>query len=124
MLSASSFTISDQSTLKEAIGRINDISGKQLLVVNSHDKVVGVIGDGDVRRAVLRGALISAPVIDFMTTGFIAVEEKNTSQLQSLFSEHLITTIPVINHRGQLLKVAIVTAPDYEIQLLNYPKSK
>ena len=123
MPTASSYTISDSATLKEVIGRINESGGKQLLVLNAHKKVLGVIGDGDVRRAVFRGVLISAPVIDFMTTSFIAVEEKNEKRLRELFAEHLISTIPVINHRGQLLKVATISGPDYKIQTLKYAES-
>lgn len=124
MPSSTDYVIFDSAILKDAIAKINQNCGKQLIVINHHSKVVGMLGDGDVRRAVLHGVLVSAPVADFMKTSFISVEKKDTFRLRDLFTEHLITTIPIITHTGLLHEIALISAPDYEITIIPFVREK
>lgn len=120
MLSPRDLVIYEDAALKDAMEKINRVMGKQLVVLNKKNKAIGMIGDGDVRRALLRGALLAGPATDHMKTSFISVEEKDVSKLREIFEEHLVSTIPVISHAGILQKIATVSAPDCKLRMFDF----
>ena len=47
------------STIKQALGVLNDLSQDAILfVVNSDEKLMGALTDGDIRRGLIRGVTI------------------------------------------------------------------
>lgn len=118
------FIVYEDFTLKQALEKINAAQGHQVIVIGKKSKVLGMLGDGDVRRAVLRGSLLSAPAVDFMTTSFISVQEKDQKKLRELFVECVISTIPVTNAAGQLKKIAVVSPPDYAVRIISFKSGK
>ena len=54
----SNIKITSKSTIKSAMSKIDRNGIGTVFVVNSSDVLVGVITDGDIRRAILRGANI------------------------------------------------------------------
>lgn len=67
--------ISCEATLKDALGKLNNLSGSNmtLLVVNADMRMCGTLTDGDVRRALLRGIALEAPVAEAMHRNFSAL---------------------------------------------------
>lgn len=70
------YIINEKSTLLDALNRLNQLSGKQmvLLCVNSDGVMTGTLTDGDVRRALLAGVLLSAAVEEAMHREFKAIK--------------------------------------------------
>lgn len=66
--------------------------------------LVGVISDGDVRRALLGGADLTAPVEDLMSTEYVSVSESATREqvLNLMLCLHL-KHIPVLNGKKHLI---------------------
>lgn len=70
--------INQESTILEALSRLNDLSdGKSmtLLVVDDDSKMVGTVTDGDIRRAILRGLKLDCPICEFMNKQFAYLKE-------------------------------------------------
>ncbi|MBR5332920.1 MAG: NTP transferase domain-containing protein [Muribaculaceae bacterium] len=69
------YIINEKSTLLDALNRLNQLSGKQmvLLCVNSNGVMTGTLTDGDVRRALLAGVSLSAAVEEAMHREFKAI---------------------------------------------------
>ena len=124
MASVLDYVIREDGTLKSALEKLNDASGKQLVVVNAGNKVVGMVGNGDVRRAALHGALLSSPLVDHANTRFISVREDGIPGLKRLFTEHYISTIPITDAGGRLTKIALVLPPEYHVEIFEYARSK
>lgn len=66
-------------------------------IVLSDDRVVGVISEGDILRALLHGAEVHAPVADWISHGFKFLGEADLQAAFELMRRHGITLVPVID---------------------------
>lgn len=89
---------------------IYEVSNKRLgmtLVYNEENKAVGVITDGDIRRAIQRfDELKNLTAVDFMSKGFkrIAQEELLTEALE-MMDLNKITTLAVIDDKEEVVGI-------------------
>lgn len=87
--------VSPSSTLKNAMQVIDAAPHKGsvagiALVVDDDRRLLGVLTDGDIRRALLRGVSLSSPVSEIMTKEPITVNAKlSASQMLSAISEKI-----------------------------------
>ncbi len=93
------------STLKDVVARINALSGDIVLVVNDDGILKGLVTDGDVRRAILRGKTTSSVVTEFMTeqftSGRAAADHADNVKLLSTKIRHL----PLLDDAGRPVAV-------------------
>ena len=66
-------------------------------IVISDERVVGVISEGDILRALLQGAEVHAPVSDWLSHGFKFLETNDFAAAFDLMRRHGITLLPVID---------------------------
>lgn len=89
---------------------IYEVSNKRLgmtLVYNDENKAVGIITDGDIRRAIQRfDELKNLAAVDFMSKGFkrIAQEELLTEALE-MMDLNKITTLAVIDDKEEVVGI-------------------
>lgn len=71
------FLIHEDRSLIEALSQINSLSGGPLIlfVVDSNNRMVGTLTDGDSRRALISGATLETPVHQVMHTSFNYIRE-------------------------------------------------
>jgi len=74
------------------------------LAVDERERLVGIMTDGDVRRALLGGAAIDAPVEPYLQKQFVAVAQ-NTGRAQviELMQARIINQIPIVDADGRLV---------------------
>jgi len=93
-------TLNENSTVLEAISNLN-ISGKRVIfVTNSKGNFVGIVNDGDIRRAILRGKNTKTLIKDIVNKKSFYV--KSILDLNKNYSEKLIKSfdyIPIINNK-------------------------
>lgn len=67
--------ISETDTVIDALARLNGLSGNvmTLLVVNNDNVMTGTLTDGDIRRAILSGVSLEAPIKNAMNKHFSAI---------------------------------------------------
>jgi dTDP-glucose pyrophosphorylase len=74
------------------------------LVVDEGDKLVGTMTDGDVRRALLKGATLDSPLSPHMTTRFTAVAPDVTrAAVLDLMQARTLGQIPIVDDTGKLV---------------------
>ncbi|TGN07998.1 nucleotidyltransferase family protein [Leptospira ilyithenensis] len=98
--------ITSNGKLVEAIQKI-DASGIQLvLVVNESGYLEGVLTDGDIRRAILKGKTLDIPVAEVMNRKPRTVLE-NTSreEILSIMRRYMMHHLPVLNAGGKVVKL-------------------
>ena len=57
------FVISDSATIRDAMAAIERNSREVVFVKNNNEAIVGVITDGDIRRALLNGLTMEHPAL-------------------------------------------------------------
>ncbi len=104
-LRASPLVVRDTATIQAAMLSIDTNTHRTVIVVNDRNVVVGTLSDGDIRKALLDGRLLTTPVHRVMNPDFIALTVKDRARAKAIFDEHHIFLIPVIDEDGMLLEI-------------------
>lgn len=96
------------STIKEALEIINEGS-LRIAVVCDGKKLVGVVADADLRRAFLKGLLLSDSIESITTRNPITAHVNDSSEkIIALASRHRVYEIPVLDDLGHVLGIEVV----------------
>lgn len=106
------------STIKEALQIINSGAIQIALVIDSDEKLLGTLTDGDIRRGLLNNLTLedSIETIIFTTPTVCSVEDDKERVLEIALSKKL-HQIPIVDRDGKLVDIK-------EIDALLKPKSK
>lgn len=100
----SKLIISKTSTLREAMEIIT--SGRRgIAFVLEGTKLIGVISDGDIRRALLSGSTLLTPVHKVMNANYISTTRKSEEKLLQILKREKITMLPIVDENNNLLDV-------------------
>ena len=106
------YIINEKSTLLEALNRLNELSGKQmvLLVVDVNGVMTGTLTDGDVRRALLGGVSLSSAVEEAMHRNFKAIRTEEVDvQLMRSCRLRGVGILPHLNVDGTIKNIYDLT---------------
>ncbi len=96
------------SKLLEAL-ELLETSALQIILVVERNKLLGVISDGDIRRATLSKKSLDTPVTEIMNHDPITVKEGVTREfVLKKFRELSVTRIPELNSNGEVINVHIL----------------
>lgn len=98
------------STIIEALDRLNRLSGKvmTLFVTAENGTLEGTLTDGDVRRAILSGAALSASVTVAMHRNFHKYDPDDAGQIPELRKAG-VKLLPVIDAKGRITEIIDLT---------------
>jgi NDP-sugar pyrophosphorylase family protein/CBS domain-containing protein len=85
-------------------------SGWQIaVVVETNDRLVGVVTDGDIRRALLQGMDLSVPITEVMNTKPLTMDATTpTSTLRAKMRQEMFHFIPLVDASGSVQGVATI----------------
>lgn len=103
--------IQPTSTMLDAMRVLEETAMQIVLVVDEGQHLKGVVTDGDIRRAILSGKGMDAPVSDVMTTdptrgGLDDSRDQLISRMRSLSLHHM----PIVDGAGKLVDL-VTTEP-------------
>lgn len=102
------YCITQKTSIREALSRINDISGsaQMLFVLNENQQVVATLSDGDIRRGLIAGHELSEPVEQIMFRDFRFMRENHISieQLRE-FRQLKLPVVPIVDNDGKLVDI-------------------
>ena len=91
--------ITPQTPINKAVKHMDS---EAALVVDPQGCLIGLITDGDIRRAFLAGAALDTPVSEIMTINPITVPEKTTAMaITALMMQRKIRHLPIVNKAGR-----------------------
>jgi nucleoside-diphosphate-sugar epimerase len=104
--------VDNKASIKEAMRAIDQGSLGIAFLVDNHKKLSGIVTDGDVRRAVMKGTDIQDPVATIANKAMVVVNSRNLeSDIEKLKTDNQVTgkiplmgslKIPVVDSKGRI----------------------
>ncbi|MHB0952149.1 MAG: nucleotidyltransferase family protein [Allorhizobium sp.] len=106
-------SISQEMPMRKAIEVIDSSGLKIAIVITDETKLIGIVTDGDIRRALLAGRNLDTPVKEFMRTNpRTALWGTERSVLLGRLRHEQILHLPIVDETGVLRDLAYL--PAYE----------
>lgn len=109
MLSFSAQCLAHSASILDALSALDALSGKMqvLFVMDDEGCVVGSLTDGDIRRALVKGAKLTDAAQQVMHTSFAALRTTDTDHTATIrqLRQRQIFIVPLLDADGRLVKV-------------------
>ena len=93
----SNFFIHPENTIEEALGQLDKVKGLGLVVVDKNQYLVGSLTDGDIRRALVAGKLVTDTIQTIVHKNPItATASTPQSELKAITADKKIKVIPIL----------------------------
>ena len=92
-------------TIKEAIERIDYNKNRVVVVLNEDSKVVGVISQGDIIRALSSGKNLFSKVESIVRPNYFYMNSRDMDKAYSVFKKTKITLMPIVDEGFHLVDV-------------------
>ena len=103
--------VREDARLLDALRAIDAGGAGIALVVDGDTRLVGILTDGDIRRVLLTGAKLDAPLAPHMTRHFTSVApESGRAEVLDLMQARLIDQIPVVDRAEKLTGLHLLHA--------------
>jgi len=100
------FVIPDSASIRDAMAAIERNSREVVLVHDLQEVIIGVITDGDIRRALLNGLTMATPASEVMSRSYISVQlQTDRAAVLDLMKAVRISHVPVLDHNRHLLGI-------------------
>lgn len=99
------YTINEELSILDAMSLIEENEHRSLIVLGEGNVVVGTISDGDIRKALLRGELMSTKIRDVMNLNFIFLKEKDIEEAKKIFNRNRIFIIPIMDDENTIIDI-------------------
>ena len=109
MKNISDVLVSSSASALEAMRIIDRGSAQIALVVDKYQRLLGTITDGDIRRGILGGETLEAPVTKLMNREFrfVSTSDDQAEVLEMMRREGLLQ-IPVIDEKGHVKQLLLL----------------
>lgn len=101
--------ISDKASMLEALEMLNSLPGSAmtLFITDDTGRLIGTLTDGDIRRSLLRGLPLDAPVAEAAHRDFKALRAGDSDEVDALrtFRESGIKLVPRLDAKGHVVEI-------------------
>ncbi len=106
----SKYIILSHTPISVLVEKIVENKDRTVLVVNEAKILLGVITEGDLIRAYVRGNTLHTIAVDIMTTNYKSIldypnRKEQEAQAREIFKEYAVPLIPIIDVNKKLLSV-------------------
>jgi dTDP-glucose pyrophosphorylase len=103
------YLVSPKDTLLQVMACLERNAHGIALVVNAHRHLVGTVTDGDIRRALLKGAEMDSPIEGHMGSRFTTVTaDTGRAEVLDLMRARCIEQVPIVDGHGMLLGLHVM----------------
>lgn len=98
-ISTSPYCISENATISDALTTITENKRGCVIVISSTDSLLGILSDGDIRRALVKGAMELTPILKILNPNVLSLIRSTATAQESkrIFLEHPeINLIPIL----------------------------
>jgi len=119
------FCLNERASLKEGLKKMDLLRQNVIFIVDNSNKFMGLLTDGDFRRAILRGVSYTSPLEKFMNRSPITIdtEHANSETIKTIIISKNIRHLPILD--GDILRdVVFKTDLLKEKEFLDQKKAK
>lgn len=99
------YCVRDNYTLFEVIESFQKNHDRVACVLNSNEKIIGVVSQGDIIRALCDGVSMRAKVDKIIRSSFIFLKERDLERAYTIFKKEKITMLPIVDDDFRLVSV-------------------
>lgn len=104
MIKLEDLLINQNCTIKDALVAINKGAVEIALVVDENKRLLATVTDGDIRRALIKGAKLDEKIEKYMNRNFISVKaDVKRAEVLDLMRAMTIKQIPILDNDGKIL---------------------
>lgn len=104
-----SLTLTETATINEALAAIDRGERQIALIVDGDGRLLATVTDGDIRRGLLRGVRLDAPVSDVMQTNFTSISEgTGHAAALELMQAKGLHQLPVVDSAGRMFDLLVI----------------
>lgn len=104
------YTVSPTTTIFEALQLVDQNAKQMAVLVDNDQNIIGVITDGDIRRAILKGVPLNSSVIDVVNrTPLVAFENESRRALISKMQDRSVSFIPLVDKENKLADIVFLS---------------
>lgn len=97
------------ATIKKALQIIDDGAVKFAIVVDSEDKLLGTVTDGDIRRAMLDGKMLNASIENvYFKTPTVVHVDSTKKEIINICTTKKIYQIPVVDDENRVVSIKLL----------------
>ena len=101
--------IQSDATIRDALEVIDAFAIGAVLVLDADAKLLGLLTDGDIRRALLGGASINDPVTPWISKNYVSVgRDVGRAEVLDLMQARLIDQVPVLDDAGKIVGLHLI----------------
>ena len=107
--------ISEKATLSQAIKAINSNKLKVAVIVSQKKTVLGLLTDGDIRRAILNEKNLTSKALDVATKNPLVIpDDFNYEKIRELMNKNDILQLPIVDKKNRIIN--ILSAKDLSLK--------
>jgi CBS domain-containing protein len=99
------YCVHEDYTIKEVVDKFEDNKERVMIVRNNNNKVIGVVSQGDIIRALSAGISLYAKVSQIISHSFLFLTHKDLEGGFEIFKSKTITLLPIVNSEFELIDV-------------------
>ncbi len=104
-----------KATIEDAISLLEKGKLKIVLIIDENNTLKGVVYDGDIRRALLKGLNLSSRIEKAMVSNYIRATKSTTNnEILKIMKENQISHVPVVNNENNFLGLHVLENPSLE----------
>lgn len=96
-------------SLVDAVKRLDEGAKRILIVVDKHDRLIGTVTDGDIRRALIRQSELTTPISEIMNTNpKSATHAWSRLRLLSFMERTDLLQLPIVDEKNKVVGVTFL----------------
>lgn len=104
------YTVSIKTTIYEALSFVDQNSRQMAILVDQDQCIIGVITDGDIRRAILKGIPLDSPIISVVNRNpLIGGKNEPKKALISRMQDRSVSFIPLVNDENKFEDIVFLS---------------
>lgn len=111
------YCVSESCTIREVLEQFESNNDRVAIVMSDSGKVVGIVSQGDILRALSAGMNLYAQIGQIIKSSFLHLYSRDMRAAYDIFKKKKITLLPIVSHENIL--TGVITLDDIFEYLLS-----